>query len=202
MIVGAYPSARFESRPSRRPPGRYRLVPIADNLQPFGRERYFDGLRVRTLVSADGLHEYLLSRLGLSFEDCWVTDLVKVFLYKPGHVDSCGDVHPGFQVPELRSQFRALALKSLVWLQEECSLCKPKLVVTLGLEVAQVVSDELRASADNLLLRDVVHPAALGGWPTLYLPHPDACRRSQKWRECTAERARLARAVLSAEGNA
>ncbi len=34
MIVGAYPSARFESRPSRIPPHRPRLVPVADNLQP------------------------------------------------------------------------------------------------------------------------------------------------------------------------
>lgn len=52
MIVGAYPSARFESRPSRERPSR-RLIPVADNLQPFGYEQYFDGIRVSTLTSAE-----------------------------------------------------------------------------------------------------------------------------------------------------
>jgi hypothetical protein len=109
MIVGAYPSARFESRPSRSQPNRYRLVPVADNLQPFGSEQYFDGTRVRTLESADGLRKYLLDGLGLLPDQCWITDLVKVFLYKPEHTGSCGDVQPNFQVPELRSQFKTFA---------------------------------------------------------------------------------------------
>jgi len=72
MIVGAYPSARFESRQSQDQTGRYRLVPVADNLQPFGYEQYFDGVRVRTLESADGLREYLLLDLEMSLEQCWV----------------------------------------------------------------------------------------------------------------------------------
>lgn len=53
MIIGAYPSARFESRRSPSS-GRWRLIPIADNLQPFGREEYFDGSRVRRLESGAG----------------------------------------------------------------------------------------------------------------------------------------------------
>ena len=43
MIVGAYPSARFEKRLSLKT-GKYRLVQVADNLRPFGYEQYFDGL--------------------------------------------------------------------------------------------------------------------------------------------------------------
>lgn len=91
MIVGAYPSARFESRPSVSRPGRQRLVPIADNLHPFAKEEYFDGVRVRRLESGKGIRTHLLEPLGLVADDCWITDLVKVFLYKPDHVDSCGD---------------------------------------------------------------------------------------------------------------
>ena len=201
MIVGAYPSARFESRPSRNQPRRYRLVPVADNLQPFGYERYFGGLRVRTLESADGLQKYLLASLSLSFEQCWITDIVKVFLYKPEHTASCGAVHPEFRVPELRSHFRNLARKSLSWLQGECRLCKPKLIVTLGAEVAQVVSGELSASADKLLSPDVTRSTALGSYPTLFLPHPDACRRSEKWRTRIAERIETIRTILRGDFN-
>ena len=81
MIIGAYPSARFESR--RSPvSGKRRLIPIADNLQPFGPEVYFDGTQVRRLESGHGLQEFILSPLALAIEDCWITDLVKVFLYK------------------------------------------------------------------------------------------------------------------------
>ena len=195
MIVGAYPSARFESRPSRNSPGQYRLIPVADNLQPFGYEQYFDGLRVRTLESADGLQEYLLTEIDRTPEQSWITDLVKVFLYKPEHTDSCGDVCPDFQVPELRGQFKDLAQRSLAWVQEECALCKPQLIVTLGEEVAQVVSGELSASADELLTRDVQSPARLG-YPTLYLPHPDACRRFEKWREQMTKRVNRVKELL------
>lgn len=196
MIVGAYPSARFESRFSRTHPHRHRLVPVADNLQPFGYEQYFDGIRVRTLESADGLREYILGGLPLSLEQCWITDIVKVFLYKPEHAVSCGAVHPEFKVPVLRSRFRDLAQKSLSWLQEECKLCNPKLVVTLGEEVAQVVSGELSASADDLLTRGVTCSTVLGSYPTLFLPHPDACRRSEKWRTRMANRLEMIRTLI------
>jgi len=196
MIVGAYPSARFESRPSRNHPNRRRLVPVADNLQPFGREQYFDGTRVRTLESADGLRKYLLDGLGLSPEQCWITDLVKVFLYKREHGDSCRDVHPNFEVPELRSEYRKLAELSLSWLQEECRLCQPRLIVTLGQEVAQVVSGKLNAAANQLLFGDVTECAALDGCSTLFLPHPDACRRYAKWRSRMVEGVKIAKEFL------
>ena len=183
MIVGAYPSARFESRPSKQRPGRRRLVPVADNLHPFADETYFDGLRLRVLESAKGLRKYLLCPLRVDAERCWITDLVKVFLYKPEHVDSCGDACPGFPVPQLRTRYAELAQASLPWIKEECGLCRPKLVVTLGEEVAQAVSGERNAKADDLLNRDVQEPEAIGRFPALYLPHPDACRRNPEWRE-------------------
>jgi uracil-DNA glycosylase len=196
MVVGAYPSARFESRPSRGSPSRCRLVPVADNLQPFGQEQYFDGRRVRTLESGAGLDQYLFTPLGMRREAAWITDLVKVFLYKPAHVDSCRDVFPDFRATELRSRFRELALRSLPWLEEECRLCRPKLIVTLGEEVAQAVSGEYNTGADDLLSRDVTEAPSIGGWPVLFLPHPDACRRKEKWRQRMLERIVLARDTL------
>ena len=196
MIIGAYPSARFESRPSLSKPGQYRLVPIANNLQPFGYEQYFDGVRVRTLESADGLKEYLLNSLSLSIDQCWVTDLVKVFLFKPEHAESIADVHPNFQVPVNRNQFKDLAEKSLSWLQDEVLLCNPKLIVTLGEEVAQVISGEKSASADDLLSREITRSSRFEGYPVLFLPHPDACRRFEKWRQGMQDRLKLIKKFL------
>jgi uracil-DNA glycosylase len=191
MIVGAYPSARFEYRRAKKKPHRNRLIPVADNLQPFGYEQYFDGVRVRTLESADGLDKYLMSKIGLTMDDCWITDLVKVFLYKPAHADSCNAVDSRLHVQVLRNQFLQLGRKSLEWLREECELCRPKLIVTLGQEVAQVVSGKHKASADKLLSQPASTPESLGGHPVLYLPHPDACRRSDKWRRKMTARVRL-----------
>jgi len=181
MIVGAYPSARFERRPSRSQPGRYRLVPIANNLQPFGYEQYFDGMQVRTLTSADGLVAYVLNKLELSLEQCWITDIVKAFLFKPEHVDSCTDVHPAFIVAANRQLFTEYAEKSMNWLNEEVHLCSPRLIVTLGEEVAQVVSGKKSASAVDLLSGEISQSDRLGNYPVLHLRHPDACRRFAKW---------------------
>lgn len=198
MIVGAYPSARFEARPSTSS-NRTRLVPVANNLEPFGYECYFDGKQVRTLTSGDGIREFLLTPLKIDFGQCWITDLVKVFLYKDDHQASCADACPNFKVPVLRNDFMKYAVASLPWLKEECDLCKPKLVITLGEEVAQAVTGGPRKMADELLNQPVISPDSLGGWPTLCLPHPDACRRSDKWRQNIIGRIALARKLLSEE---
>ncbi|MCJ7623992.1 MAG: hypothetical protein MUO76_10850, partial [Anaerolineaceae bacterium] len=182
MIIGAYPSARFEKRRSKGT-NRYRLIPIADNLQPLGQEEYFDGVSIRTLSSADGLSKYYLSSLGLTAEKCWITDLVKVFLYKESHIDSCTDVVPGFYAVETRTRFKELGSKSLSWINTEIEICKPRLVITLGLEVAQVISGNSHGSADSLLTLHIDYPVSIGSLPTLYCPHPEACRRYPKWHD-------------------
>lgn len=197
MIVGAYPSARFESRMAVDGSNRQRLVPVADNLQPFWEEEYFDGTRVRTLESGHGLRKYLLEPLAIGLSDCWVTDLVKVFLYKAQHLESCKAACPSFSPTETRSRFMELAKASLPWLKEECELARPKLVITLGEEVAQAVTGEFAASADDLLNRLVIRNDRIGGWPVLCLPHPDACRRNTKWAEAIEKRAAQARAILT-----
>jgi hypothetical protein len=79
FIIGAYPSAQFESVDGEND------VPVGDNLGPFEPQRYFDGSRVRTQASADELAEFYLGPLGVRRSECWVTDLVKVFLFKEGH---------------------------------------------------------------------------------------------------------------------
>jgi uracil-DNA glycosylase len=200
MIIGAYPSARFESRLSPISAKR-RLVPVADNLQPFGNEVYFDGIRVRKLESGAGLRQYLLEPLSLRPDECWITDLVKVFLYKPEHADSCADVVPGFKATVLRQSFSNLAKKkrNLKWVEEEYILCEPKVVVTLGEEVARVISG-LTLSADELLVPKSFNPEIFGGCKTYFCPHPDACRRSAHWRERMREILQVLREELQSDG--
>jgi hypothetical protein len=197
MIVGAYPSARFEARLSVGDSGQRRLVPVADNLHPFAQEEYFDGVRPRRLESGYQIRQHLLGPLSLELADCWVTDLVKVFLYKPSHLDSCQAVRPSFSPHVLRGAFGELAEKSLPWLRRECDLCRPRLVVTLGEEVARAVSGERAAKADDLLNRPIVAAERIGGWSTLYVPHPDACRRSAKWADIMVQRVKTAAAALN-----
>ena len=80
MIIGAYPTAHFNMINSIND------VPVSDHLYPFSDEIYFDGSRIRTVESGRELQELLFQPLGIKREDCWITDLVKVFLFKEGHI--------------------------------------------------------------------------------------------------------------------
>jgi len=81
FILGAYPSARFAAI------GMERDVPVGDNCGPFSTESYFDGSTVRTVNSGHELETEYFKPLGLRRENCWITDLVRVFLFKQGHID-------------------------------------------------------------------------------------------------------------------
>jgi hypothetical protein len=191
MIVGAYPSARFESRKVTDGSNQYRLIPIGDTLQPFGDEEYFDGLRVRRLETGIELKGYLLDGLGLDFTDCWITHLVKVFLYKKEHIESYKAFDPYFQIRMYRNDFINLGKNGIGWLKEEIRICNPKVIVTLGYEVAKVVSGKERIRAEEILQSGIDHPDNANGIPTVYAPHPDACRRFEKWRKIMEKRVAL-----------
>ena len=80
MIVGAYPSAKFFTV------NKVLDTPLYDNDSPFSNESYFDGTRVRTIPSGKELNEVILSDIGVDRSECWITNLVKVFLFKKGHI--------------------------------------------------------------------------------------------------------------------
>jgi uracil-DNA glycosylase len=176
MILGAYPSARFESR-------KRRLVPIGDNLGPFQPELYFDGVRVRKQESAYGLERYVLKPLSIRADECWITDLVKVFLFKPQHIANyiALGVEPAFKAT--RSLYSDYAKKSISFLSNEVALAQPILLITLGEEVARVVANDFHSSADHLLT-GTPHQIQIGRetCQVAHVAHPDACRRGEKWR--------------------
>ena len=131
MIVGAYPSAKFYTV------NGVADTPMADNDSPFSNESYFDGSRVRTIPSGKELNEVILEKIGVNRSDCWITDLVKVFLFKEGHIkryEKLGKTN----LTENRNKFIEYAEKSLVWLEREIEICNPKIIILLGLEVTKV----------------------------------------------------------------
>jgi len=173
FILGAYPSARFETVGSEND------VPVGDNLGPFEPERYFDGRRVRTQASADELAEYYLKPLGLDRSTCWITDIVKVFLFKEGHREKymrLGAVPPaGYE----REHFEELANLSLPWLERELRVAQPKVMITLGAEIAGLLRGVRGQERRNELLGKESSTITVGETSvmTVHLAHPGIVMR-------------------------
>ncbi len=173
FIVGAYPSARFETV------GRENDVPVGDNLGPFEPERYFDGARVRVQASAAELKTFYLDPLGLERGHCWITDIVKVFLFKDRHREKYERLGvappPGYE----RERFEELAIKSLPWIEQELAVARPKLVITLGAEIAGLLQGVSNPQKRNGLLGPVPTKLQIGKIevPTVHLAHPGIIMR-------------------------
>jgi uracil-DNA glycosylase len=182
FIIGAYPSARFGVM------GGERDVPMADNLGPFEPERYYDGERIRVQNSAAELEENYLKPLGVPRGECWITDLVKVFLFKEGHRKKYAAL--GAEPPRgyEREAFENLGEKSLPWIERELRLSKPKLVITLGAEVAGIVTKTRGDAARTKLLSGEVRALRIGGVDVevVHLPHPGIVMRQAKVADVTA----------------
>jgi len=137
MIVGAYPSAKFYT--VQRKDGTFiRDTPLADNDSPFSDETYLDGKRIRTIPSGKELNEVILNKIGVQRQDCWITDLVKVFLFKDGHVKKYQDLDK-FDIEPNRKDFGKFADLSLKWLYDEIEICNPRVIILLGIEVTGAV---------------------------------------------------------------
>lgn len=173
MVVGAYPSARFAVV------GKHRDVPAGDNMGPFEPERYFDGQRVRTQASADELRTHFFAPLDIQRRLCWVTDLVKVFLFKEGHRAKYRAL--GAAVPDgyVREQFESLAARSVPWLEREISVAVPKLLITLGSGVAGILHGATSQRSRNALLNRPVSALTVGAHTVMsvHLAHPGILMR-------------------------
>jgi uracil-DNA glycosylase len=175
-IIGAYPPARL-ARLGSEPD-----VPVADPSLPFSSEPYFDGSRVRASTVGAELGEAYLIPLGLRREQCWLTYLVKIFLFQDEHLAKYRRLSCTWPEWETHSQFGFLARQSLDWLEEELALARPRLVVTLGAEVAGVLQrvpgfdtgqSLLGGQVQDLWLGETVYPAIHLAAPHEVL-HPDS----------------------------
>jgi hypothetical protein len=169
VIIGAYPLARFAAV------GQEENVPIEDLSAPFSAETYFDGRRIRSIPGGQTLAETLLQPLGLNAEQCWLTYLVRVFLFDDSHVRQYRRLGCNWPEWETRSRFEALARQSLPWLAQELALARPKLVITLGANVAGILQAVNGAEARAGLLGGQLTDLWLDDtvvYPVLHLPHP------------------------------
>lgn len=134
MIVGAYPSAQFITLPN----GRHR-VPIDNIDSPFS-------IKTET-ESAKKLDKMLVS-IGINRNDCWITNLVKVFLIKEGHIRA-SRLENFLVETRSKSKYKDFAKKSMKWLYEELSIANPEIIITLGEEVIETILDEADSSAPH-----------------------------------------------------
>jgi len=173
MIVGAYPSAKFFT--IKKPDGAVITdVPLYDNDSPFSNETYFDGSRVRTIPSGKELNDVILSRIGIKREDCWITDLVKVFLFKEGHVRRYNELGKKDIEPN-RNKFKDYACKSIKWLIEEIDIANPKVIILLGVEVSSVLLNISMEEAKTKMTGEVFKERIKGTKAqtnVICLPHP------------------------------
>lgn len=178
FIIGAYPSARFATIQSERD------VPVGDNCGPFSTERYFDGSRIRTVNSGYELEQAYLEPLGIKREQCWITDIVRVFLFKEGHVEKYRRLGCFWPSRETRSRFEEFAENGLFWLEEELKLAAPKIVITLGSEVAGILQGVARQNLRNELLGGEIKAFTIGGacYPVIHFAHPGIIMRPESER--------------------
>jgi uracil-DNA glycosylase len=137
MVVGPHPAAKLyfvDNIPD---------VPLYDSNSPFATEPYFDGFRVRNSLIGEELAEVILETLGVKVEECWLTSLVKVFLFDEDHVKKYHRL--GREIKENRSKFMEYANKSIPWIRQEIEIANPYAVILMGEEVISsllLVSEE------------------------------------------------------------
>ncbi|MFO7934054.1 MAG: uracil-DNA glycosylase family protein [Bacteroidales bacterium] len=139
MVVGSFPSARLyfvDAIPD---------VPLYDANAPFSTEPYFDGSRVRTSAMGQALDEMILETIGVTREECWLTNLVKVFLFNEDQVKKYHRLGRK-DVQENRSKFMEYANRSISWLRQEIEIANPYVIILLG---AEVVSSLLLVSQEE-----------------------------------------------------
>ncbi|MCP4373337.1 MAG: hypothetical protein GY797_35345 [Deltaproteobacteria bacterium] len=168
-IIAPSPPARLATV------GTEQDVPIADYHPPFSSTAYFDGSRVRNAASEMTLIENILTSLDLRREQCWLTYLVRVFLFNDEHLVKYRRLGCSWPESETRSQFDALARQGLDWLIEELVLARPRLVITLGAEVAGVLQDVRGREASAALVGEQLQDLWLGEsvYPVIHLTEPE-----------------------------
>ncbi len=167
-FIAPYPAARLATV------GTEQDVPVADQYSPFSTTAYFDGSRVRSGAGEMALIESYLRPLGLRREQCWLTFLVRVFLFKDEHLVKYRRLGCSWPEYETCSQFDALARQGLDWLAEELALARPRLVITLGAEVAGVLQDVRGMEASEALLGGQIQDLWVGEtvYPVIHLDGP------------------------------
>ena len=125
------------------------------------------------------MEEAYLALLELKREQCWLTNLVKVFLFKEGHIDKYRRLDCDWPSRPNRDAFEQYAREGLDWLAEELKVSRPRVIITLGTEVAGVLQDVRGRKKRNALLGGDVKTLSITGreYPAIHLAHPGVTMR-------------------------
>lgn len=178
MVIGAFPSARFERKDGL-------LIPVADNLSPFGEEKYFDGQEIRVQASRESLNKNYFPQLQLTPEYLWLTDIVKIYLFPKKHIKNCISTAPDIQVVNTHEMFLKIAKVSLGWIIKEIQLCNPSLIITLGEIPARVIGSNFVTKNAELLNGEVNQIEFDKVYRIAHLAHPEIRRLNKEWDERT-----------------
>lgn len=180
MVIGAFPSARF-ARINQL------LIPIADNLSPFGEEKYFDGREIRFQASRESLNKNYFPQLGIEQDKLWLTDLVKIYLYQEKHIKNCKIIAPEIEFINTHKMFFEIAKASRPWILKEIELCNPSLIITLGEITARVISSELNLETKRLLSGNIYQITLDKNYRIAHLAHPEIRRLNRLWDQRTSD---------------
>ena len=128
MIIGPYPPAKLffvKDIPD---------VALMDSNAPYSVEPYFDGSRVRSSLAAQEINEIILETIGVEREHCWITSLVKVYLFDEDQVKKYKRLGKT-DVQENRSNYMQYANASIKWIRDELEIANPYAIILLGPEV-------------------------------------------------------------------
>jgi uracil-DNA glycosylase len=148
MIIGPQPAAKvfFEKNIPD--------VPLQDATAPFSVEPYYDGNRVRSSYTGQELNEIILETLEIKREHCWLTTLVKVYLFDEDHVKKYRRL--GKEITANKLNYSEYANKSLQWIRDEIEIANPKAVILLGPEVVSTLLVISEDEAKELITGEVV----------------------------------------------
>jgi uracil-DNA glycosylase len=138
-----------------------------------------NGIFTWQVESGRELNEAYLIPLGLKRNQCWLTNLVKVFVFKEGHTKKYRHLDCTWPPRPNRDDFEHYAHKSKDWLAEELEAARPRAIITLGTEVAGVLQEVRGQKKRNALLGGDVKPLSIAGkeYPAIHLAHPGITMR-------------------------
>ncbi len=176
FILGAYPTARFARRAGEA------HVPVGNVERPFD----------SSTNSGKELDEHYLKQMDIDRSQCWITNLVRTFLFKQGHVDKYERLGCTKLPPETRKKFKKFASSdiNLHWLQRELDLARPRVLITLGAEVAGVLHKITARAARDQRLDGQLHEVMIGdhSYQCFHLAHPGIVMRRGSERNPWPER--------------
>lgn len=189
FVLGAYPSAVFQSIRKRR-------VPVENLKMPFDATAYPGGVN----ASAEELDEFYLKPLGLTRKDCWITNLVKVFLFKKEHAEQFRVLGSTQTAYATRGEYERYAKAGLAWVDRELEIAEPRLIITLGSEVGGVFAGVSDADQRKELLNPYKIRTIRRGnheYRVIHMVHPgQLMRQTPKWTKIHQQGIKSLRAAI------